>query len=306
MNAVETAHQSVVKNLELGERVFETTKRSAFITIKDHKENFMNDPKVRLLNPCKPELGKISKKILEKIISVIRTKSKLIQFKNSGDAISWFKNLKNKRRLRFIQFDICKYYECISPELLENTIEWARMYLDISDEEKEIIMESKKSFLYTGDTPWVKKGSVNFDNGMGAFDGAECCDLIGLFLLDQLKNRIKEIESVLFRDDGIAVSDATPRLLEKARQKIVKIFGEWGLKITSTANLKVIQFLDITLDLTNEVYKPFIKPGDRPLYVSSQSNHPPAVLKNIPLSINKRLSSISANRDIFNSLTNLS
>ena len=173
------------------------------------------------------------------------------------------------------------------------------MYVDISDEEKEIIMESKKSFLYTGDTPWVKKGAANFDNGMGAFDGAECCDLIGLFLLDQLKNRIKEIESVLFRDDGIAVSDATPRLLEKARQKIVNIFEEWGLKITSTANLKVIQFFDITLDLNNEVYKPYIKPGDRPLYVSSQSNHPPAVLKNIPLSINKRLSSISANREIF-------
>ena len=65
---------SVVKNLELGKRVFETTKRSAFITLKDHKENFVNDPKVRLLNPCKPELGKISKTILETIISVIRAK----------------------------------------------------------------------------------------------------------------------------------------------------------------------------------------------------------------------------------------
>ena len=115
-----------------------------------------------------------------------------------------------------------------------------------------------------------------------------------------MNNRIKEIESVLFRDDGISVSDATPRLLEKARQKIVKIFEELGLKIFSTANLKVIQFLDITLDLENEVFKPYIKPGDRPLYVSSDSNHPPSILKNIPLSINRRLSSISANREIFN------
>ena len=80
----------------------------------------------------------------------------------------------------------------------------------------------------------------------------------------------------------------------------MKIFEEFGLKITSTANLKVIQFLDITLDLENEVFKPYIKPGDRPLYVSSDSNHPPSILKNIPLSINRRLSSISANREIFN------
>ena len=300
VNAVDNAHERVVRNLGLEDRVFETTKRSAFISIKDHKPNFMNDPKVRLLNPCKPELGKVSKQILEKIIAVIRSKSKLTQFKNSDDAISWFKNLKNKKRLRFIQFDICKYYESITLELLENVLEWAKMYVDITNEEKEIIMESKKSFLYAGDTPWVKKGAVNFDNGMGAYDGAECCDIIGLFLLDQLNNRIKEIASVLFRDDGISVSDATPRLLEKARQKIVKIFEEFGLKITSTANLKVIQFLDITLDLENEVFKPYIKPGDRPLYVSSDSNHPPSILKNIPLSINRRLSSISANREIVN------
>ena len=44
---------------------------------------------------------------------------------------------------------------------------------------------------------------------------------------------------------------------------------------------------------------PCIKPGDRPLYVNSQSNHPPSILKNIPLAVNKRLSNISANKEIF-------
>ena len=77
------------------------------------------------------------------------------------------------------------------------------------------------------------------------------------------------------------------------------IFGEFGLRITSTANLRVVQFLDVTLDLDREVYKPYIKPGDRPLYVNSQSNHPPSILKNIPLAVNKRLCNISANKEIF-------
>ena len=45
--------------------------------------------------------------------------------------------------------------------------------------------------------------------------------------------------------------------------------------------------------------KPYIKPGGKPTYVYSKSNHPPAILKNIPLSINKRLLKISANKDIF-------
>ena len=35
-----------------------------FITIKDHKQNFLNHLKVRLINPGKNELGRISKTIL--------------------------------------------------------------------------------------------------------------------------------------------------------------------------------------------------------------------------------------------------
>ena len=41
------------------------------------------------------------------------------------------------------------------------------------------------------------------------------------------------------------------------------------------------------------------KPNDTPLYVHSKSNHPPNILKNIPLSVNKRLSNISANETVF-------
>ena len=64
-------------------------------------------------------------------------------------------------------------------------------------------------------------------------------------------------------------------------------------------NRKQVNFLDVTLDLENESYRPFIKPGDTPLYVNSRSNHPPGVIKNIPAGINKRLSTISSNKQIF-------
>ena len=39
--------------------------REAFISLKDHKENFENNPKRRLINPAKTDLGKISKLILD-------------------------------------------------------------------------------------------------------------------------------------------------------------------------------------------------------------------------------------------------
>ena len=52
--------------LELDDRIDVTAQKQAFITLKDHKPNFRNNPTCRLINPTKPEIGKISKQILEK------------------------------------------------------------------------------------------------------------------------------------------------------------------------------------------------------------------------------------------------
>ena len=47
-------------------------KNNCFISLKGHKENFQNNPTVRLINPAKNKLGKISKVILDKINKNIR------------------------------------------------------------------------------------------------------------------------------------------------------------------------------------------------------------------------------------------
>ena len=69
--------------------------------------------------------------------------------------------------------------------------------------------------------------------------------------------------------------------------------------ITVEANKKVVNFLDVTLDLTTEKYKPYSKPATTPLYVHSKSNHPPCIKKNIPGAISKRLSEISSDEEAF-------
>ena len=53
------------------------------------------------------------------------------------------------------------------------------------------------------------------------------------------------------------------------------------------------------MDLEKNEFGPYKKTNDNPVYVSSSSNHPPAVLKNIPLAVNKRLSNISSTKEIF-------
>ena len=164
---------------------------------------------------------------------------------------------------------------------------------------KKLSLIQKKAFLYTGEKVWAKKGEDKFDVGMGAWDGAETCEVVGLYILDQLKRKIKDLEQGLYRDDSLGVVETTPRNAEKIRQKIHVVMEELGLKITSKANLKVVEFLDVVFDLQSDTYRPFLKPGDRPLYVNKQSNHPPSILKNIPLAINKRLCDISSSKEVF-------
>ena len=88
--------------------------------------------------------------------------------------------------------------------------------------------------------------------------------------------------------------------IERKKKQIVKVFKDCGLSITIKCNLKSEDFLDITFDLLNEIYKPYRKPNNKPLYINKHSNHPPNILKQLPKSIEKRISETSSNIDVFN------
>ena len=79
-----------------------------------------------------------------------------------------------------------------------------------------------------------------------------------------------------------------------------KIFKHNSSQITIEANKKVVDFLDITLDLRTAIYKPYKKQNSNLTFIHKQSNHPPSIIKNLPKSINKRLSTYSKNAQIFN------
>ena len=132
---------------------------------------------------------------------------------------------------------------------------------------------------------------------MGSYDGAEMCELVGLYLLSQLQNL--NINLGLYRDDGLAVTNQTPREAEMTKKKLCIIFKDNDLRIAVEANKKVTDFLDITLDLHTGSYKPYKKPNDTISYIHCQSNHPPSIIKTLPKGIEIRLSTNSANADIF-------
>ena len=107
----------------------------------------------------------------------------------------------------------------------------------------------------------------------------------------------------LYRDDGLAISNASPRDTENIKKEICRVFNQNGLRITIEANKQVINFLDVTFNLSNNTYQPFTKPNTTLLYVHRESNHPPITTKNIPAGINRRLSSLSSDKASFDLAT---
>ena len=67
---------------------------------------------------------------------------------------------------------------------------FAKRHISITNKDIEVIFHARKSLLYYKDESWVKKGESNFYVTMGAYDGAELCELIGTFKLSLLVNTL--------------------------------------------------------------------------------------------------------------------
>ena len=63
--------------------------------------------------------------------------------------------------------------------------------------------------------------------------------------------------------------------------------------------MKIINYFDFTFNLNDGTYKPYTKPNNEIKYIHKDSNHSPIVIRQIPLSIESRLSTLSIKEKIF-------
>ena len=151
---------------------------------------------------------------------------------------------------------------------------------------------------------WAKKGDSLFDVTMGAYDGAKVCELVGCFLLSQITRKFNKQDIGLYRDDGLAVfKNISGPQSERIKKEFQKIFNKNNLDIVVECNMKKVNYLDVTLDLESGTYKPYHKADNEINYVHIESNHPPNITKQIPISIQTRLSNLSSDENIFSQAT---
>ena len=157
----------IAKTLEIADRVECMDRKPAYRTLNDHKKNYNINPKCRLINPAKSELGKIAK-IINKISIKPSEKS---------------------------------YTE----HLMLKAVQHANSYTSITQEELDIILHARKTLLFSRNKAWKKPINESlFDIAMESYDGASICEPVRLYILSIL-GKIYGIQNVgLYLDDGLA------------------------------------------------------------------------------------------------------
>ena len=301
----------IVEQLELSERMETHTEQEAFLILKDHKEDFDNTDIIhkpaRLINPAKSDLGKVSRQILQRVNKDIRSKTGYNQWISTGEVLKWFRNSENKSTRRWLKFDIKSFYPNITRKLLEDATKWAKKMCTFEDDEIDIVMFCRKTFLFSQNAVWVKKENPSFDVPMGSNDGAEVSELCGLYLLnlicsDQELRRlgISKADVGLYRDDGLMMLNSSRRNLDKIRQRLEQLFRGQHLEIKVDHGMQSADFLDVTMHLTSQEHEPYRKDDVLPRYINIDSNHPPVIKKRLPDMIAKRVSGLCSSEEKFN------
>ena len=140
------SRRNLLKDKEVLQRI--NDENNCFITLKDHKENFQNNPSVRLINPAKNELGSLSKFIRQAVNKDLMNKLNLNQWKNTEDVIDWFKSLNDKQLCKFVIFDIKDVYPSMKESLHKPSLDFAEEYIKVSSEDKVVIKHARKSLLF--------------------------------------------------------------------------------------------------------------------------------------------------------------
>ena len=299
--SVKKVNSEAARELEIDDRVDAMSEPSAFINIKDHKKSFPAKVEARLINPSKTGIGAVSKQYLDRINSEIRKKTSFNQVKSTSEVLEWFRGIPKTQRTSFFKLDIEAFYPSISENLLVKAIKWARTITAVSRVEERTILHCRKSFLFWEGEPWEKRENKEFDVGQGSLDSAEVSETVGLYILSELRRLIPPENTVLYRDDLLAVTNTAARSVDKLRKDVVKLFQEMGLPVTTEINMRSTDFLDVTLNLEDGSHRPYRKDNKIPVYIDSRSNHPPIVKKNLPKMIGKRISDLSSSKEIFDS-----
>ena len=130
---------------------------------------------------------------------------------------------------------------------------------------------------------------------MGSFEGAEVCELVGLYIRSVLSRKYGKSQIGLYQDDGLAAFRSNSQTSDRIRKEITNCFKDQGLNITIQANLKEVKSL-MSPSTSRQI--PTNSTRNLPTTLSTSTQNP-TIIKQHPKNISKRISDISSRNEIF-------
>ena len=102
------------------------------------------------------------------------------------DVLSFLKSIKNKQNCKFTSFGTKDCYPTLTKELLGKCLRFAETKIEVTEDEKKIIYNSKKLLLFYKGNTWIKK-------------------LVGNFLLERISEISNKSNIGLYRNDDLSI-----------------------------------------------------------------------------------------------------
>ena len=106
VNVSDNKSADIAKDLNLENRMTKHTTNDCYVTLKDHKDEFMDKMPCRLINPAKSDIQKVSKVILDEMNDTIRNNTGLNQWKNTQAVHQWFASVYEVQTCRLTSADV--------------------------------------------------------------------------------------------------------------------------------------------------------------------------------------------------------
>ena len=166
----------------------------------------------------------------------------LNQWNNSKSVIKSFIALENKTDCVFIKFDLWEFYPSIAEDILKIRLSFETEYQNIPEEDIRIINHCRKSLLFSNDQSWKEENAEGcFDVKMGSYDGAEICQLVGIYILSRLSSIIDKNDCGLYRDHSLSVlGNVNGQQINRVRKNFIQLFNPFKTDKTATkGNLRL-------------------------------------------------------------------
>ena len=94
-------------------------------------------------------------------------------------------------------------------------------------------MHYRKSLLFFSNKTWKKKSTESyFDISISSFDGAEICELAGLYIQSNLENILPKTNFGFYRDNGlILLRSLNGQQMDKKRKTVFQTFKDIAFSI---------------------------------------------------------------------------